>query len=144
MQAFDPQRSLEIEVYSCKQTREQKRHKGIPKPLRFYICALEQAFPDYVFSSATLNFFRKIPYSAIKNELSFVFFTMYKNNEDVEEFINYLDALIDQCINMKNTDFLIVDESLLGDNDFHRIYILHDKDRKRIMIIKSILEKQHF
>ncbi|KAM0680800.1 hypothetical protein GINT2_001074 [Glugoides intestinalis] len=141
MQAFDPQRSLEIEVYSCKQTREQKRHKRIPKPLRFYICALELAFPDYSFSTATLNFFRKIPYSSIKNELSFVFFTLYKNNEDVKEFINYLDALLDQCIDMKNTEFFLVDESLLDDNDFHRIYILHN--RKRIIVIKSILEKQN-
>lgn len=142
LQAFDPRRSLEIEAYSCKQTREQKRHKNIPKPLRFYISALELAFPDYDFSTMEEESFRSISHGTLRNELSFVFFTMYKNHEDVEEFVSYLDALLEQCVDVKRAQFFIVEDNMLDDLDFHRIFIVHDKKRKRVLIIKSMLEKQ--
>ncbi|ELA41030.1 uncharacterized protein VICG_01912 [Vittaforma corneae ATCC 50505] len=142
LQAFDPRRSLEIEAYSCKQTREQKKHKTIPKPLRFYVSALELAFPYYDFSTMTKESFRNISHGMLKNELSFVFFTMYKNHEDVEEFVSYLDALLEQCVDVKRAQFFIVEDNMLDDLDFHRIFMVYDKRKRRVLIIKSILEKE--
>ena len=93
LQAFNAKRTLEIEAYSCKQTKEQKRYKNIPKPLRFYITALELAFPDYDFSRETNDSFDIISFEILKSELSFVFFTFYKNNEDVAEIIQYFSIV---------------------------------------------------
>lgn len=142
LHAFDPRRSLEIEAYSCKQTKEQKKHKNIPKPLRFYISALELTFPDYDFSSITNDSFKNIPYSALRNELSFIFFTMYKNSSDVEEFVSYLDALFEQCVEIKKARFFIVEKDVFEDLEFYKIFMIHDKKKKRVLIIKSILEKE--
>jgi hypothetical protein len=142
LHTFDPRRSLEIEAYSCKQTREQKRHKKIAKPLRFYISSLELTFPDYDFSDLSIDSFKEISYKALRNELSFVFFTMYKNNEDVEEFISYLGALFEQCVDIERANIYIIENNLLDDLDFYKIFMIHDKRKRRILIIKSILEKE--
>lgn len=141
LQAFDPKRSVEIEAYSCKQTKEQKKHRDIPKPLRFYISALELAFPDFDFSEMSLSGFNKITYNVVRNELSYVFFTIYKNCDDVEEFVVFLDTLLEQCINIKAAKFFLVDGTMFGDSDFHKIFLIYDSQIKRVVIIKSVLEK---
>lgn len=143
LQAFDPRRSLEIEVYSCKQTREQRKHRDKPKPLRFYISALELTFPDYDFSEMTQEAFKVISYTVLKSELSFVLFTMYKNHEDVGEFIEYLDVLIGQCVDVRRSQFCVVEKDLLDDLNFHRIFVIYDKKKRRVMIIKSTLDVEN-
>lgn len=141
LRAFDPKRTLEIEAYSCKQTKEQKRHKNLPKPLRFYISALELAFPDYDFSNVTLSSFKPTTLENVKKELSYVFFTIYKNSEDVSELLAYLDALLGQCVNLRTSSILTLDRIFSCDTDYYKVFILHDKKLKRILIIKSVLEK---
>lgn len=141
LRAFDPKRSLEIEAYSCKQTREQKRHKRLPKPLRFYISALELAFPDYDFSNETLSSFKHTTVDNVKSELSYVFFTIYKNEDDVSSLLAYLDILLSQCVSIKNTAIFVLDRVFSCDIDYYKVFILHDKKLRRILIIKSILEK---
>lgn len=141
LRAFDPKRSLEIEAYSCKQTRQQKRHKDLPKPLRFYISALELAFPDYDFSSETLSSFKPTTLESVKKELSYVFFTIYKNNEDVNELLAYLDALLEQCVNLRNSFIFTLDRIFSCDTDYYKVFILHDRKLRRVLIIKSVLEK---
>ena len=141
LQAFDPKRSLEIEAYSCKQTKEQKKHKNIPKPLRFYISALELAFPDYSFSNEGLSSFKQSTLDNIKKELSFIFFTLYKNNDDVNDLLSYLESLLGQCINLKESSIFVLDRIFSSDSNYSKVFLIHDKKLKRILIIKSILEK---
>lgn len=141
LRAFDPKRSLEIEAYSCKQTREQKKHKRLPKPLRFYISALEQAFPDFDFSNETLSSFKHTTVENVKRELSYVFFTIYKNKEDVNELLAYLDALLSQCVSLRKSAIFALDRVFSCDTGYHKVFILHDKRLRRILIIKSVLEK---
>jgi len=141
LKAFDPKLSLEIEAYSCKPTKEQKRHKNIPKPLLFYVCALELAFPDYDFSNEAMSSFAKTTLDNIKKELSYIFFTLYKNNEEVSELIAYLDALLEQCLDLKKTLAFIVDKPASTETGYHRVFLLHDRKLKRILVIKTALER---
>lgn len=141
LQAFDSRRTLEIEAYSCKQTKEQKRHRNICKPLRFYISALELAFPDYDFSNESIRSFNAISSQELKGELSFIFFTLYKNHNDVSELIHYLDILLEQCIDIRKSVFYSLDKSILCDSKYHKIFLIHDKQKKRVIIIKSIQQE---
>lgn len=138
LQAFDSRRTLEIEVYSCKQTKEQKKHKNIQKPLRFYVSALDLAFPDHDFSNESMNSFDNISIETLKAELSFVFFTMYKNNEDVAELIQYLNILLDQCVDIHNSVFYIFNKPILSDPIYNNVFLIHDNKKKRVVIIKLI------
>lgn len=138
LQAFNSRRTLEIEAYSCKQTKEQKKYRSIQKPLRFYISALDLAFPDYNFSNETMDSFDSISLDILKSELSFVFFTLYKNNEDVAELIDYLNILLQQCVDIDDSAFYVFNKPLISDSNDIRVFLIHDKKKKRVIILKSI------
>lgn len=142
LQSFDPRRTLEIEVYSCKQTKQQKKHRIIRKPLRFYVSALEMAFPDHDFSSESIRSFNKSSGQELKGELSFVFFTLYKNHSDVAELVQYLDNLLEQCVDVRHSVFYTLNKSILCDSDYHKVFLIHDKKSKRVVIIKSIQQQR--
>lgn len=141
LKAFDSKLNLEIEAYSCKQTKQQKRHKNIPKPLLFYICALEISCPDHDFSSESMSLFEKTTFENIKIELAFIFFRLYKNNEEVNELLKYFDALLDQCLDVSRTIAYVVDKPVSSETGFLRVFLLHDKRKKRILIIKLARER---
>lgn len=142
LREFDPKRTIDIEVYSCKQTKHQKTHWCIPKPFRFYISALEMAFPDYDFSQETIDIFKEVDMEAIKKELSFVFFTMYRNCEDVSEMVHFIEQILEQCVDTRKAQYYTVD-TLFGDEAVvYKLYIIYDKKAKRVLIVKSLCESE--
>lgn len=136
LKAFNPNINLEIEAYSCKQTKEQKKYYKIPKPLRFYISVLELAFPDYDFSNETLSSFKKTSMDIVIKEMSYLFFVLYKNNDEVTELLSYLEALLGQCLNLRKTSVLLLDRTRFSESDYRNVFLLHDKKLKRIIVLK--------
>ncbi len=141
LQLFDPKKTIEIEAYSCKQTKDQKRHKFIPKPLRFYISALELTFPDYDFSNEKYTSFKPTHIDYVKKEISFLFLTIYKNNNDASEFLTFFETVLGQVINLKNSKIFLVDIDLEGDSGYLKTFLFYDKKLKRILILKTNNQK---
>lgn len=140
LNAIDPRQSIEIEVYSCKQTRMQKRHHRIPKPLRYYISALEETFSDYDFSKVSIAAFQKTTYGAILDELSFVFFTVYRNNDDVNQTLEFIDTIMNQCVNLRMSRFYVIDDLLNNEAERCRVALVHDTKLRRVVVIKSVTQ----
>lgn len=141
LNALKPGIGLELETYSCKQTKNQKRHINIKKPLRFYISALEESFSDYDFSNEKAESFIKVTYPYIKKELEYILFTVYKNYDSVNETINYINNILNYCISIKKSSFFMIKNLFPNEEEQYRIFIIHDKDRKRVIIIKYIINK---
>lgn len=140
LNAIDPKQNIEIEVYSCKQTRVQKKHHSIPKPQRYYVSALEEAFNDYDFSKIPPDAFQKTTYEAILKELSFVFFTIYRNNDDVNETLEFLDTILNQCVNFKISRFYAIDDLFNNEVEKHKVFLIHDNKLRRVIVIKLITQ----
>ena len=136
LSAAVPKQGMEIEVYSCKQTKLQKQHRSIKKPLRYYISALEQAFPDYDLSRLTLANFANTDYALIQREISYVLFTVHKNIEDVNEMLLFMDRMMQGCVGVKNLQCYHVDRIFDTDTEKFRVYLMYDRAQKRIMLVK--------
>lgn len=136
LKTIDPRRSIEIEAYSCKQTRHQKSHKNMPKPLRFYISTLELTFPGHDFSNVPINMFRFTNLDAIRSEVSFVLFTIYKNQNDVSELLSFLDTVLAQSVSLRSSLFYSVDVPLISDDANIKAYMIHDRKKRRIIVLK--------
>lgn len=134
LKALDPRRSIELEAYSCKQTRQQKALHDIPKPLRFYVATLEQALPDYDFSDAPRALFAPTSLEALREELSFVLFTIYRNQEDVRELLAFVDRVLEQCVRLRSCLFYVVSQP--GGETRVKVFLIHDTRRRRIVVVK--------
>jgi len=140
LNAIDPKQNIEIEVYSCKQTRMQKKHYSIQKPLRYYISALEETFSDYDFSKTSINAFQKTTYQSILNELSFVFFTVYRNNDDVNQTLEFIDTIMNQCVNLRTSRFYVIDDLFNNEIEKCKVFLIHDTKLRRVVVIKSVTQ----
>ncbi|KAI5175949.1 hypothetical protein PAEPH01_2203 [Pancytospora epiphaga] len=133
--AADPQSSIEMELYSCKQTRFQRMHYDIPKPLRFYISALEEAFGDHDFSESAKSFC-STTYANIRDEISFKLFKIQRNYEDVEESVGLFSAVLGQCVSLRNSVYYTVTQLYGDEEERKKVFLIHDRKRKRVVIIK--------
>ena len=138
LNALDPKQSVEIEVYSCKQTRQQKSHRDVQKPLRYYVSALEEAFGDYDFSGERGSSFHQTCYDFIRKELSFIFFTIYRNYDDVNEMLGFLDSILNQCVSIRSSMFYLIDDLFGNEAEKYKVFLIHDKKLRRVVIIKTL------
>ncbi|KAI4292002.1 hypothetical protein PAPHI01_1276 [Pancytospora philotis] len=143
LDAIDDSAGIEIEAYSCKPTRMQKAHRRISKPLRFFITALEEAFDDYDFSAEPLDAFATTTYAAIKDDVSFVFFTKYKNCGDVDETMALFDELLRECVDLRASKLYAIDMPLGEAGEKFKVYLIHDAKQKRVLLIKLATRLVH-
>lgn len=136
LKILDPRRSIEIEAYSCKQTKHQRSHYKMPKPLRFYVSTLELSLPDYDFSNASLSLFQNTSLDKIRSELSFILFTIYKNQEDVDELLSFFDRVLSQSVSLRNSLFYEVDFAALNEELSLKVFMIHDRKMRRIIVLK--------
>lgn len=136
IQLVDPRETIEIEAYSCKQTKKEKKYNCIQKPLRFYISVLDIIYPDYDFSGYRYSSFKRTTIDHVKKEISYIFLTIYKNNDDVNDFIFYYESFINQVINIKNSIIMLVDIDFDTESNHNKIFIFYNKKLKRILVFK--------
>lgn len=133
---LNPKQSLEFEVYSCKQTKLQKRHLNLKKPLRFYVSALEESFIEYDFSNEQGSSFTRTTYEHIRNEMAYYFLALYKNSFEVERSIAKIEYVLNHCIQHKKASCFLVENSFYNELEIYRIYLLHNKNCRRVILIK--------
>lgn len=141
LKELDPKINIDIEVYSCKQTKHQKSHRTIPKPFRFYVSALEMSFTDYDFSQETIESFKPTNFNTIKDELSYVFFRIYKNCEDVSNILHFIELILEQCVSLERSKFYNVSNLFTNESSVFRVFVIYDIASKRVLIIKNLEEK---
>lgn len=134
---LDPKKSIEVELYSCKQTKVQKKHRNIKKPLRYYVSVLEETFGDFDFSGKSAESFVQITHEYLKKELSFILFTIYKNYEDVNELLLFMDNIFSSCVSVRHSLHCYIDNLFENESDNCRVFIIHDKKQKRVILIKT-------
>jgi len=137
--AADPKMNIELEIYSCKQTKQQKKHHAIPKPWRFYISALESEFDDYDFSLQPQNSFLSTTFEDIHKELSYLMFTVFKNNEDVLETMAFVEKIINQCIFIKKSVCVRIENLLVNESEHTKVFLIYNKVLRRVVLIKILL-----
>lgn len=136
LKLLNPNQTVEMEAYSCKPTKSERKNKRrLPKPLRFYISALEMSFDDYDFSSYTASSFLATHMDFFKKELCFVLFKAYKNNEDVFEFVNYVTGVLNNVIQTKKCEIVLIDKFERQEEGRTKIFIFYNKKLKRIVMV---------
>lgn len=130
-----PEQKLEIEAYSCKHTKDDKHIKHIGKPLRFYIRSLEISLPDFEFRSYTYHSFKKISYDFLKKEVTYMFFRIYKNIEDVNDMVDFFQKSTEQLITINKSEVFQI-ETLRTDLGQCKVFMIYNKRMKRIVLLK--------
>lgn len=141
LEPIDPNDTIEIEAYSCKQTKKERKCYTMPKPLRFYVSVLEMTYPDYDFSKFSYKSFIKTTIEHVKKEISFIFLTIYKNNDDVTEFISFYECIINQVICLKNCIIMLVDIEIDSEYLYQKTFLFYNKKLKRILVLKLSSQK---
>lgn len=157
---LDPTRSIEVEVYSCKETKKQKKNYNknynknnsrtsiesisstdvtnnilTNKLLKYFISALSESFPDYDFSNNPMNFFKETHYEFLISELAYILFTVYRNHEEVSEVLSFFDNILKQSIGIKAASIYYVENLFLNERDKYRVFLIYDKSMKRVIVI---------
>ncbi|KAL6121073.1 hypothetical protein NUSPORA_02064 [Nucleospora cyclopteri] len=130
---FKHGKTIEIEAYSCKNSKQQKKNNKLEKPLRFLISTLEMSFIDFDFSKNTIKDFKIVDSALLFKNLNYSFLTLSKNQQETAEYLEYLELLLNQCIDLKNSLIYrieVVDKSAV------EVFMLYNKKMRRILVIK--------
>ncbi|ORD99145.1 YA60 [Hepatospora eriocheir] len=124
---------VEMEVYSCKQTKESKKNNVLPKPLRFLISALEQHLPDYDFSETSMNAFQIASKEKLFTDLDFAIMTAIKNSNDANKILAYWTIVLKSILKLDKTQFYIF--NFIEDKN-NLLYLLYEKNGNKVVILK--------
>lgn len=128
---------LDLEVYSCKESKNYKMYKNTPKPLRYLLETLQQAFPDYSFTGETWKSFKKIDFQSVANELIYSFLTFYKVKEKVDELVEFLGLIIDKTMYIDECEIYsyVNRRGPFEDNNWFFCFLFYSKMNKRVLYL---------
>ncbi|WUR02774.1 repressor of RNA polymerase III transcription MAF1-like protein [Vairimorpha necatrix] len=69
IQEKHPSFTIDLEVFSCKSSKNDKIFNTLPKPFRYLVQTLALAYPDYDFENENALSFTLMPYQDVVNEL---------------------------------------------------------------------------
>ncbi|KAI5148153.1 hypothetical protein ENBRE01_0141 [Enteropsectra breve] len=127
---------IEFEVYSCKETKEQRKNRDLAKPLRYYVFSLEQTFPDFDFTGISQSAFKRTSVETLRDEMYFLQLSFCKNSQDAEEFMELIKNVLETCIVIKQSIFYEIDPNTLKDATKSKVFMVHDRKQKRVLMIK--------
>lgn len=139
---------LEIEAYSCKRTRKEKKSNPGPKPLAYLIGALESSFTDYEFRELNLNSFDKQSEKNVIDFINYKIFLACKCKNELSDHLLYLSLLFKQTIDIKQSEIY---KYTLGDErdksmarstqdeeeSTTTIFLIYNKKMKRVLMVKA-------
>ena len=127
---------IELEAYSCKKTKEERKNKTVGEPLCFFINALEMAFDNDDFTGYTMEQFVQIQTNKLLSDLKYILFVYSKNEKETSEYINYFNVLLKQTIGISNANIYELTMKQSKEN----VYVIYNKKMKRVLLVKAQCE----
>ncbi|KAF9761827.1 hypothetical protein NGRA_2394 [Nosema granulosis] len=128
---------LDLEVYSCKNSKNYKVYRNVQKPLRYLLETLQQAFPDYSFTGETWSSFKKVDFQKVANELIYSFLTFYKVKEKVDELVEFLGLIIDKTMYIDECEIYSYTsrKGPFENNNWFFCFLFYSKVNKRVLYL---------
>lgn len=144
LQDLNPRLNIEVEAYSCKSSKKQRVEKGVEKPLRYLLSALELRFSDYDFYGESWRSFRRKTVTEVMNEMTYSINTAHKNNEDVREFVSFLEIILHKTINLGECEIFSY-ENRMGPFEscvWYFSFLFFNKRQKRVVMLNAFLTRR--
>lgn len=126
-------KNIEIEAYSCKNSKLDKTRKSLKKPLKFLIGVLELSFINFEFNKLTMESFEVVTEATLLHELNYEVFLDLKCKNATIDCLHYLKLLFNLSINIKHAT---VYRLTINCDTFKTIYLIYNKKMKRILLVK--------
>ncbi|EOB12073.1 hypothetical protein NBO_559g0002 [Nosema bombycis CQ1] len=128
---------LDLEVYSCKNSKIYKMYKKTPKPLRYLLETLQRVYPDYSFIGEDWSNFKKLDYQNVANELIYSFLTFYKVKEKVDELVQFLGLIIDKTVFIDGCEIFSYTsrEGPFEKDNWHFCFLFYSRSNKRVLFL---------
>lgn len=143
LQDLNPLLNIEVEAYSCKSSKKQRVERFVEKPLRYLLSALELRFPDYDFYGESWKSFQKKSMGEVLNEVTYSINTAHKNNEDVKEFVGFLEVILHKSIDLSEC-MIFSYENRMGpfeDCFWYFSFLFFNKRQKRVVMLNAFMNR---